>query len=183
MNIKALVTTALVIGSSSLALASPGYAEGNVQVRTSESVDVRDHRWEPAPAPAPVVIDRDRDHDRDYDHDRRPAPMPASWGHPPIFQTLAASTKISQYGKDVIRFRPTMALSTIKLQANTGRTQVSQVAIKFANGQTQIVYPNKTLQGTQSCIDIDLDGNVRNVTSIVVYGRSNFRGSFQVLGA
>jgi hypothetical protein len=175
MNIKALVTAALVIGSSSLALASPGYsAEGNVQVRTSESVDVRDHRWEPAPAPTPVVIDRD--------HDRRPAPMPASWGHPPILQTLAASTKLSN-GKDVIRFRPTMALSTIKLQANTGKTQVSQVAIKFANGQTQMVYPNKTLQGTQSCIDIDLNGNVRNVTSIVVYGRSNFRASFQVLGA
>lgn len=182
MNIKAIVTAALVVGSSSLALASPGYsAEGGVDVRTTRSVDVRDHRYEPAPmpAPAPVVIDhRDRDGDHDRD-DRRPA----SWGHPPIFQTLAAWTQISRNGKDVIRFRATKPLSAIKLQANNGKTQVSQVAIRFANGQTQIVYPNKTLQGSSSCIDIDLDGNVRNVTSIVVYGRGNFRSSFQVLGA
>jgi hypothetical protein len=179
MNIKALVTAALVIGSSSLALASPGYrAEGGVEVKTTASVDVRDHRYEPAPTPAPIVT---RDHDGDRD-DRRPAPMPASWGHPPIFMTLASTAKLSN-GKDVIKFRPTMALSTIKLQASSGKTQVSEVAIKFANGQTQLVYPNKTLQGSSSCIDIDLNGNVRNVTSIVVYGRSNFRASFQVLGA
>jgi hypothetical protein len=180
MNIKAIVTAALVIGSSSLALASPGYsAQGGVDVRTTQSFDVRDHRYEPAPmpAPAPVVIDH-RDHDGDRD-DRRPA----SWGHPPIFQTLVASTQISRNGKDVIRFRATKPLSTIKLQATSGKTQVSQVAIKFANGQTQLVYPNKTLQGMESCIDIDLNGNVRNVTSIVVYGRGNFRSSFQVLGA
>jgi len=173
MNKKALVTFALVLGSSGLALAGPSYsAEGGVSVRTTASFDVRDHRYEPAPMPAPAPAPIQQ------------APIVASWGHPPILHTLAQSTQIGRNGKDVIRFGATQPLRSIKLQANTGKTQVSQVAIRFANGQTQTVTLNKTLKGSDSCIDIDLNGNVRNVTSIVVTGRAmSYRSTFQVLGA
>ena len=75
-----------------------------------------------------------------------------------------------------------LAPSSIKLEAIKGRTQVSEVKIKFANGQAQMVYPNKLLTGS-ACIDIDLDGNVRNVTGITVFGNANMRSSFEILGA
>ncbi len=164
MNIKAIVTAALVLGSSSLALAQPGYSQGGVEVSGTQQ-NVRDHRDEQPDFYRPVA---------------QPAPQVPSWNRPPIMQTLA-TTKL-MYGKDTIRFAGSKALHSIKLEATKGRTQVSEVKIKFANGQSQIVYPNKLLTGS-ACIDIDLDGNVRNVTGITVFGNANLRASFAILGA
>ena len=167
MNIKAIVTAALVIGSSSLALARPYESQPAPQggVTVQSTVDVRDHRTEqpewnrPAPQPLPVVIK-----------------------HPPILRTLADDTKINRTGRDVLTFARPMKLQTIKLQGETGKTSVSQVAIKFANGRQQIVQENKLLT-KNGCIDIDLNGNVRTVTGIVIYGSSGARASFDVMGA
>jgi hypothetical protein len=165
MNIKAIVTAALVIGSSSIALATP---QGGVQVTSSNSsVIVRDHRtdqnqnfYRPVyqPAPAPVIIRQ------------------------PILRTLANDTKLSRWGTDKLTFARPMKLQSIKLQGETGRTTVTQVAIKFANGRTQMVQENKLLT-KDGCIDIDLAGNVRNVTGIVIYGQGGLRSSFDVMGA
>jgi hypothetical protein len=155
MNFKTIVAAALVIGSSSLAFAEP---QGGVEVSNRQREDVRDHR----------------------DLIQQPAPRPASWNRPPILMTLATTKLVN--GRDTIRFAGAKSLSAIKLEATRGRTQVSEVKIKFANGQSQIVYPNKLLTGT-SCIDIDLQGNVRNVTGITVFGSANMRSSFEVLGA
>ncbi|HEY0195161.1 MAG TPA: hypothetical protein VGC42_28800, partial [Kofleriaceae bacterium] len=99
---------------------------------------------------------------------------------PPVLQTLANTKLIN--GRDVIKFNGSKALSSLKLEATKGRTQIAQVKIKFANGQSQIVYPNKVLTGSD-CIDIDLTGNVRNVTGITVLGSANLRSSFEILGA
>ena len=152
MNMKALITTALVIGTSTIALAQP------VQVDNS-SFAVRDHR-EPMSAPAPY----------------RPVYQPA-----PVAQLhVIANTKLYN-GADKIWMR-TQPLSTIKLQAIKGRTNVTQVAIKFANGRTQIIQENKMLTQS-SCIDIDLHGQVRNVTGITIFGQGGARSQFQVLGA
>ena len=166
MNIKSILAAALVIGSSSLALAQPA-AQGGVTVQGS--VDIRDHRapvYYP-PAPAPVVVAQADFH--------RPLP--------PIRpqMMLANDTKIARFGRDTLTFARPMKLQSIKLQGETGRTTVSQVAIKFANGRTQLVQENKLLT-KDGCIDIDLAGNVRNVTGIVVYGSSGARASFDVLG-
>jgi hypothetical protein len=164
MNIKAIVTAALVLGSSSLALAAPAF-QGGVQV--SNAPVVRDHRTEQQPdfyrpvyqpAPAPVII-------------RQPA-----------MKLLANDTKISRWGSDKLTFARPLKLQSIKLQGETGRTTVTQVAIKFANGRTQMVQENKLLL-KDGCIDIDLSGNVRNVTSIVIYGQGGMRSSFDVMGA
>jgi hypothetical protein len=163
MNIKSILAAALVIGSSSLALAQP-VAQGGVTVQTS--ADIRDHRTPEyyRPAPAPVVIAR-----------------PPIVFRPPMQRMLADDTKINWSGRDTLTFARPLALKSIKLQGETGRTTVSQVAIKFANGRTQLVQENKLLL-KNGCIDIDLDGNVRNVTGIVIYGRSGARASFDVTG-
>src|SRR3954469_14033046 len=135
MNLKAIVTAALVIGSSSLALAAPAY-QGGVQV--SNAPVVRDHRFDQQPdfyrpvyqpAPAPVIIRQ------------------------PILRTLANDTKISRWGSSKLTFDRPMKLQSIKLQGETGRTTVTQVAIKFANGRTQMVEENKLLT-KDGCIDI-----------------------------
>jgi len=171
MNIKSILAAALVIGSSSLALAQPA-AQGGVTVQGS--VDIRDHRapeyYPPAPAPvvvaqAPVVI--------------RPMPLPPV--RAPQLKMLANDTKIARFGRDTLTFARPMKLQSIKLQGETGKTSVSEVAIKFANGRQQIVQENQLLT-KGGCIDIDLAGNVRNVTGIVIYGSSGARASFDVLG-
>ena len=159
MNLKAIITAALVIGTSTVALASP--AQGGVQVTANSSFQVRDHR-EPMPQPAPY----------------RPVYQPPIVVAPQLH--VIANTKLTN-GADKIWMR-TQPLSTIKLQAIKGRTDVTQVAIKFANGRTQIVQENKMLTQS-SCIDIDLQGNVRNVTGITIFGQGGARSQFQVLGA
>ena len=159
MNLKAIITAALVIGTSTVALAQP--AQGGVQVSNESSFQVRDHR-EPMPTPAPY----------------RPVYQPPVVVAPQLH--VIANTKLTN-GADKIWMR-TQALSTIKLEAIKGRTDVTQVAIKFANGRTQIVRENKMLTQS-SCIDIDLAGNVRNVTGITIFGQGGARSQFQVLGA
>jgi hypothetical protein len=170
MNIKSILAAALVIGSSSLALAQPA-AQGGVTVQSS--ADIRDHRTPDyyRPAPAPVVV--------------RPAPVvivkPAPIIRPPMQRMLANDTKINWNGRDTLTFARPLALQSIKLTGETGKTTVSQVAIKFANGRTQLVQENQLLT-KNGCIDIDLNGNVRNVTGIVIYGQSGARASFDVTG-
>ena len=169
MNIKSILAAALVIGSSSLALAQPA-AQGGVTVEGS--VDVRDHRTPEyfAPTPAPVVVAQTSDF-------RRPLPPIRV----PQMKMLANDTKIARFGRDTLTFARPMKLQSIKLQGETGKTSVSEVAIKFANGRQQIVQENQLLT-KGGCIDIDLAGNVRNVTGIVIYGSSGARASFDVLG-
>lgn len=161
LNIKTLAAAALVIGSSASAFAAP--AQGGVTVtetfRAPAPVIVRDHR---EPMPAPVVI-------------KTPVRMP-------LQRLLADDTKINAYtGKDTLSFARPLALQQIKLQGETGKSTINQVAIKFANGKTQFVSENKLLL-KNGCIDIDLAGNVRNVTGIVIYGKSGARASFDVIG-
>ncbi|HET9989513.1 MAG TPA: hypothetical protein VFQ65_13370, partial [Kofleriaceae bacterium] len=146
MNPKAIITAALVIGTSTVALAQP--AQGGVQVSDNDdsSFQVRDHR-EPMPAPAPY----------------RPVYQPPVVVAPQLH--VIANAKLTN-GKDRIWMR-TQPLSTIKLQAIKGRTNITEVAIKFANGRTQIIQENKMLTQS-SCIDIDLNGHVRNVTGITI---------------
>jgi hypothetical protein len=162
MNIKSILAAALVLGSSSLALAQPA-AQGGVTVQSS--ADIRDHRTPDnyRPAPAPVVV--------------RPAPII----RPPMQRMLANDTKINRTGRDTLTFARPLQLQSIKLTGETGKTTVSQVAIKFANGRTQLVQENQLLT-KNGCIDIDLNGNVRNVTGIVIYGQSGARASFDVTG-
>ncbi|MEP6866119.1 MAG: hypothetical protein ABJE66_36200 [Deltaproteobacteria bacterium] len=170
MNIKSILAAALVIGSSSLALAQPA-AQGGVTVQTS--ADIRDHRTPDYYRPAPVVVAEAPI--------ARPIFRPLPVVRPPMMRTLANDTKISRFGRDTLTFARPLKLQSIKLQGETGRTTVSQVAIKFANGRTQLVQENKLLL-KNGCIDIDLNGNVRNVTGIVIYGQSGARASFDVTG-
>ncbi|MFT3696013.1 MAG: hypothetical protein QM831_22945 [Kofleriaceae bacterium] len=162
LNIKTLAAAALVIGSSASAFAgTQGGVSVTTTVREPAPVLVRDHR-EPMPMPAPVAV-------------RPPVRLP-------LQRMLADDTKINNYtGKDSLSFARPIALQQIKLQGQTGKSTINQVAIKFANGKTQFVSENQLLT-KNGCIEIDLNGNVRNVTGIVIYGKSGARASFDVIG-
>ena len=101
--------------------------------------------------------------------------------HRPAWSLLSSSDQIAQNGRDYIRLGGAQ-VRTLKLQSTSGKTNVSEVAIKFADGQTQVVYPQTAL-ANGGAYTIDLNGNVRSVASIVVYGRSSHDASFEVLGA
>lgn len=192
MNLKALITS-LVLGSSSVALASPVSFGASAQVTASVGFGqagpvVRDHR--PAPIPPPVRPI--------YQPIVQPAPMPVR----PVFQPPAnddctnvrVGTTASEYiGPVAGRFggwlnltQPTrieMGRELINLPANAGRfntiqlrgaggdTKIDSVLVQFKGGSYQFVHVNQTLCGNQT-LNLDIPGRNQAVTRLVVYGSS-----------
>ena len=148
MGIKAVIT-ALVLGSSSLALAAPaapGVSDGPTPMW-------RDHNW------------------------TRPMSRPV---------TLADDLHVD--GRAYIRVpRSSRAFNKLELSSSAGRLKIEKVAIKFANGRTQVVDVAAGLGGTgygsfgKRSYTIDLAGGARSIQSIVVYGSTGRRGSLDVI--
>ena len=55
--------------------------------------------------------------------------------------------------------------------------------INFANGPSQLVRLNTTLDRNNTVATIALQGKDRAISSIVVYGSSNARGTYSILAA
>ena len=123
---------------------------------------VRDHRDEPAQTQVA------RDHRTD------------GWHKKPSWMVLASSAKLTR-GRDVITTNS--RLSTLKLVSLKGSTTINEVVIRFANGSEQKVSLAQTISAGNARLTIDLDGGVGNVTKVIVYGHSNRRGAFEILGA
>ncbi len=158
MKIKALVT-ALVLGSSSLALAAPAS-------RPRVPPTVRDHRVQPVPVAAPL-----------------PQARFGGWYKPVARQVLLADNARVQGSSLISVAQGTRAFTRLQLTANKGRTNINQVVILFANGHRQVV----DLAGKQNGIinakkslSIDLQGNGRFIRSITLTGKSGKRASIDV---
>ena len=172
-NIKAIITM-LVLGTSAAAFASPGNSQ--------YAPDVRDHR-EPTPVTSPDV----RDH-------RMPRPMPVTpapvqeqgaWQHRHQTQwtTLASSTKIVGNAETIRVGKRAGSFDQIKLEQVSGKTQIKLVQINFSNGQSQWVRLNTQLDRTNTVAAITLNGQNRQISSIVVYGSGNARSAYSILAA
>ena len=160
MNIKAIIAS-LVLGSSSVAMASPSVTlSANAQYGNTV---VRDHRVLPAPAPiytaAPAQV-----YFRDTWH-RQPMP--------PVYRpvTLASGMHFANDGRSFITVGAQLGrFGKLDISSAGGRTFVQQVYIEFANGQEQVIRNvNRTLVGNE-CLTLDLDGGRRAIKRIVVYG-------------
>ena len=194
MTIKALLTTALLLGTSSLALARPA---------TLADGQVRDHRTPTVLAAPPVVVAQaprtayprdfqdgrdfqdhhDRQDDRDFQgsrDDRRDRQGGRFQRH--VAPVVLSSAAHLDRGRAVIALPQTRPLRSLVLQATGGKTKVRTIEITFANGRTQLVDANVTLTGSATYA-IDLTGDMRQVTGLTVFGKSGRRASFQVLGA
>ena len=176
MNIKALIAS-LVLGSSSAAMAAPA---GTVTVNASAAYGttgttvVRDHRAPDAPLP-PVYSQRAAA--PVYQSPpiwRRPAPRPVTLATGLHFTGGRTTIAVASQGR---------AFGSLQISAAGGRTFIQQVAIEFANGQTQVVRKlNATLTGDQS-ITVDVAGDRRNIKRVTVYGKDINSGWRRSAGA
>jgi hypothetical protein len=174
MNIKAILAS-LILGSSSIALASPAAPGVTVSSVSYGDTAIRDHR---VPAPAQTY-----DYDNAYGAPiAQPAPSPIYWrtGNayngrwmPPVERpvTLAAGLRLAANSQTEIKVGAQAgAFTTLKLDATGGRSFVRQVYIQFENGQEQIIRNlNRTLTGNE-CLTLDLDGGRRQIHRVIVYG-------------
>lgn len=159
MKLAALVTT-FVLGLSSVALAAPS-APARMPAR-------------PAPTKlAPAKIDHQAQM-----RPMRPMVKPVKWTSLSSSSRLAASRFATS--KAQIHVRSKAAYSTVKLEAKAGSTFIDKVVITFGNGRSQTVELDKTLTA-RSPLLIDLNGESRFITKIVVHGKGGPRAAFNVL--
>jgi len=183
MNLKAILAS-LILGSSSIAMASPaapGVTVSSVSYGTP-SVTVRDHRFDSAPYQSPTYSNVDCDDDGAFRAPiAQPVAQPIYWRNnayngrwmPPVYRpvTLAAGLRLPANSQTEIKVGGQQgAFTTLKLEATGGRSFVRQVYIMFENGQEQILRNvNRTLTGND-CFTIDLDGGRRQINRVIVYG-------------
>ncbi len=192
MNIKSLIT-ALVIGSSTVAMAAPSHFQ-----TASERSLVRDHRTSSQPPrpifPSALRSDRDRPIVTTYT-----APVPGTEDCSNWDPTLsgncgretAASTRVEtpwtslgsrdssisdhQYITVEQQFRQ------LRLESLTGRPDLDKVAIRYIDGSTQVV----DLVSGQGCVEHTLDRSVirlerKEISQVVMYTASGSRGTYSV---
>ena len=168
MMTKAILAS-LVLGSSSLALASPAATVSVTAQGSYATPVVRDHRVaEPCETPTAQPVSQ-------------PVIRPIGWnggGHtlPPVYRpvTLASGLRLGNDGRTFITVGSRAGqFGTLQLSATGGRTLVKQVYVQFGNGQTQVIRNlDRVLAGNQSLM-FDFDGGRRSISRIVVYGSDN----------
>jgi hypothetical protein len=161
MKIKAIIAS-LVLGSSSLAMASPA------------AMVIRDHRpvvaddCAPA-APAQPVYSQPAYSQPVY---TQPIVQPVAW-HQPAYRsvTLASGLRFANQGRAFINVGSQAGrFGALQISAASGRTMIKDVVVQFADGQRQIVRNlNRTLVGNER-LDLDLDGGRRAIRQIIVTG-------------
>ena len=160
MKIKALVT-ALVLGSSSVALADHTVAQAPQPM-------VRDHRAPIAQPLKPVApVQQQPAYGYGWQRFARPQLLVDN-AH------LAGRTLVSMPAS----YR---AFTKLELRSNNGRTSIDRVVITFGNGQRQVIALGATVTGKNS-VKIDLPGGSRNIKSVMLLGNSHRRATIDVLG-
>jgi hypothetical protein len=204
MKIKALITTLVIAGSSSVAMARPvtvsASAEASWRFGTSQSV--RDHRYEDRP----VVVNHRDGYRRPDVVTVLPAPMHPNnnnigadaseyVGPRPVvtkraryesrysqssWMAITAPTRIDA-GRQFIRMGAELgSVNRLRLQNTAGESSISQVAIRFVDGQTQVIRVDQKLDRWNPSIALDLDGSSRQIEDIIVYGTTARGSAYQV---
>lgn len=187
MNIKALIT-ALVLGSSSLALASPSWS-GGVQVASASRYGhgpvVRDHRGWGEPVPSPIVRDHrgdlgsfDGDADGDDGNVRIGATASAYTGPVGIaagngWVTLAQRTRIGRSVEEIAVGASAGRFRQLQVNAVRGETKLRSIVIEFGDHSYQRVNVQGCLDANNPTLAIRLAGrSPRNILRVIVEGSS-----------
>ena len=206
MNLKALVTT-LVLGSSSVAMASPAAAigiHGSVSIGTTARyvpaqpirTVVRDRGWvstewnrdhrEPAPVYVqPVYVQPARPQPIDDcanvagSYYRGPVGRMPTAGHASI--ALTAPTRIDN-GREIIAIGPDKGVFTeLTLRATAGATFIRDVAVDMGNGDVQVLQVNRWLDARSQALSFDIDGRRgRSIVQLTVTGQSEFGSRYTI---
>jgi hypothetical protein len=174
MNLKAIIAS-LVLGSSSLAAASPSVTFSASANGSYGPTVVRDHLDPDCDPATGLPYARPTVQPVDY---REGGVWRGYWQRPAYRPVLLASNMhFANDGRTFIKVGPQQGrFSTLQISAARGRTFIKQVYIEYDNGQEQVIRNlDRTLVGNQT-LTLDLDGNRRNIARIVVYGNEMFRG-------
>lgn len=176
MNFKALVTSLVLLGTSSAAMARPS---GSISVQGSwsyaTSSPVRDHRG-PGRVAAPALRQYAPVHFAN-EHVFRPEPVELS-------DSLTFANR--EYRKDVYPITE-QPFGKILIQATGGRTFVHEIRVQFTDLSWAVIETNQTLIGDDA-MTVPL-GTVKPIDRILVYRadgeaarniNATHRGSFMV---
>jgi hypothetical protein len=169
MNTKSLLASLFVLGSSSVAMASPSVtfsatAKASYGAPYAAPI-VRDHRIDPdceTPVATPVILPA-----------YHGGPIWRGEPRPVVYRPvmLGSDLHFAGDGRTFLTVGDQMGrFGTLQIKAARGRTFIKQVYVQFENGQEQVIRNiNRTLDGHDS-LSLDLDGNRRGIKRIVVYG-------------
>jgi len=152
MNIKSIIASVLIVGSSSVALAAPSS--------------------DPCQTPAPVVVAPVRA-PVGYLPVHPPIRHEVTLGKE---NQRWFGNQTFQVGAYKGRFE------TLKLESDGGKSFIDSVKIKFADGRSQTIQLDKDLSAQSPCLTIDLAGNYpRAIQSVTVRGANARRSAFSVV--
>lgn len=158
MNLKALITSLTLLGSSSAALAQPGTfsasasakvsAQATVSFGSTVRTTVRDHR-DARPAPVQTRASLPgywQSHDVRYQR-----PDVNRYDARPVLLSEALTFDPTEYRKDIYP-QTDRLFNRVVLQANGGQTFVHEVRIQTADLQWKSITLNATLSGSEQMV-------------------------------
>jgi hypothetical protein len=161
------IVTSLILGLSTAAFAAPSGRSESPKSQAPVATE-RDHR----DVKLPVGVD---------DHDHRIVKGDDAWKREPSWIALASATTLSR-GKDVISVGARQKVSTLKLTAVRGSVAIDKITITFAGGAKQTLEVDQML-ATDAPAMIQLPGQAKRITKIVVTGKAGRKASFAVMAA
>jgi hypothetical protein len=161
MNTKAIIASLVVLGSSSVAMASPSVTfSADASYGTTV---VRDHR---GPSVEP------------YYHREGNVWRGRQFAQRPVL--LASDLQFARDGRTFITVGDHMGrFGTLQITAGAGRTLIKQVYVQFENGQEQVIRNLDRMLLRHQSLTLDLNGRHRAIKRIVVYGDDLERGGWR----
>jgi len=84
-------------------------------------------------------------------------------------------------GRNVINVDSDQRFTQLQIKATQGSVAIDKVLVTFANGRTQTIDLSERITAGDRGTKIDLNGNMRQITKIVVVAKGRARSSYQVL--
>ncbi|HEY4060095.1 MAG TPA: hypothetical protein VGM39_25950 [Kofleriaceae bacterium] len=85
--------------------------------------------------------------------------------------------------RNVINVSSAKTFSKLEIKATQGSVAIDKVLVTFANGRTQTIDLDQRISAGSAGAQIDLNGNTRQITKIVVMAKGRALSSYQVLAA
>ena len=206
---KALITTALVLASSTAAFAAPSVViSGGASVKLGAGVTVRDYRSPATDDCGPAVVTTPVYHPvavraepwfaptntritsagsvytGSFGKGRLMVRRDAAWYRPQAWFALTEATRIDS-NREFFNIQQSAGYFTkLQLKNLGGRTEIKQVAIEFktARGlETQKVKLDSLMSASNPSLTINLAHDGRYIQRVIVYGESGRGSAYQLL--
>ena len=109
-------------------------------------------------------------------------PLAGRYERMPAQRWTLLDTAQSRGGRQVINVNSSQRFTKLKLEAGRGTAVIDKVLVTFGNGRTQVIEVDARIGANASKV-IDLAGNQRAITKIVILSQGRTRASYSVLAA